>query len=339
MGIKIGTTELKKVMFGNTVINKIYQGVTLIWEAITWFIRTGWFAVMTADSTPTPFVATRNPAPTSGSAFNAFDASDTSSLQWNYMTGVAWAKMVWTQPIRISKMILKTNRSSQPTTQTRVYGVKADASEILIYNQAITTNALVTVNSTDKTTPFVGIRIEIDMRSDLIVNIYHCRISEWYQSVWTLKSGYKWLMSGNSSPAPFVITGNDKWYDGANLANLWKAFDNTNGASQDLFFSRGDLNVWAYTWIDVVTPIKPKTFYLDAADVYGDDWGFEIHASNDGVNWTLLNSNLWRTTSFLGNIAVSSTNEYRYFRIGIALLYGSLSQIRLYKFLLTEWYE
>lgn len=156
---------------------------------------------------------------------------------------------------------------------------------------------------------------------------------------WVLMTGNKWLMTSNTAPSPFIVTGNDKWYDGANLTNLYKAFDNTVGASQDVFFSRGDLNVWAYAWIDVITPIKPKTFYLDVVDAYGDDWGFEIHASNDGVNWTLLHSNLWRTSSFLGIIEVDSSNAYRYFRIGTALLYGGISQLRLYRFLLQAWYQ
>lgn len=156
---------------------------------------------------------------------------------------------------------------------------------------------------------------------------------------WVLMTGNKWLMTSNTVPSPFVVNGNEYWYGGTDKSALWKLFDNINGSNQDVFYSQGTLNRWAYAWIDVINPIKPKTFYVQIDDIYGDDWGFEIHASNDGINWTLLHSNLWRTSHFNGSIEVDSTNSYRYFRIGVSLLYGGISQLRCYRFLLQQWYQ
>lgn len=148
-----------------------------------WQLQTGNLVYMTSNNAPSPYVATVDVTPTSGSPFNVFDNSNTTSVQWNNNSGAVSAKMVWTVPIRIVEMIVKTNRSGQPTTSTRIYGIKADASEVLIYNNAITSNTDVTVTSTDQTTEFVGVRVEIDRRSDLIVNIYNLRITQWYSMV------------------------------------------------------------------------------------------------------------------------------------------------------------
>lgn len=156
---------------------------------------------------------------------------------------------------------------------------------------------------------------------------------------WTLRTGDKWWMTSNTTPAPFIVDGNDYWYGGADKSQLWRLFDGVGGSSQDVFYSQGTINRWAYAWINVINAIRPKTFYVDIADVYGDDWGFEIHGSNDGINWTLLHSNLWRTSGFAGSIEVDSTNAYKYFRIGVSLLYGGISQLRCYKFQLQQWYQ
>jgi len=148
----------------------------------SWVLNTGNLVYMTSNNAPSPYVATVDVTPTSGSPYQVFDSSNTTSVQWNNNSGAVSAKMTWTNPIKIVQMIVKVNRSGQPNTSTRIYGIKADASEVLIYNASITSNTDVTVNSTDTTTEFVGVRVEIDRRSDLIVNIYNLRITQWYSN-------------------------------------------------------------------------------------------------------------------------------------------------------------
>lgn len=146
----------------------------------SWTLYTGNLVYMTANNAPSPYVATTSETPSSGSPYQAFDSSNTTSVKYNNGTGVFWAKMTWTAPIRIVQMIVKVNRSGQPTTATRVYGIKSDASEVQIHNASISSNVDVTISSSDTDTEFVGVRIEIDKRSDLIIDIYNCRITQWY---------------------------------------------------------------------------------------------------------------------------------------------------------------
>lgn len=145
-----------------------------------WVLNTGNLVYMTSDNAPSPYVASVRSTPTSGSAYQVFDSSNTTSAQWNYVSTVEWAKMVWTSPIRIVQMVVRANRSGQANTNIRVYGIKADASEVQIYNASPTNDTDTTITSSDQTTEFVGVRMEIDGRSDLIINIRNCRITQWY---------------------------------------------------------------------------------------------------------------------------------------------------------------
>lgn len=145
-----------------------------------WLLNTGNLVYMTANNAPSPYVASTKDTPNAGSAFNAFDNSDTSTVTFNNGDGVAWAKMLWTNPIRIQKLIARVHRSGQLNTLFRIYGIKPDNSEVLIYSGTHPSDTNTTVTSTDTTTEFVGIKLEIDRRSDLIVNIKNCRIIEWY---------------------------------------------------------------------------------------------------------------------------------------------------------------
>lgn len=142
--------------------------------------KVGNLVYMTSNSAPSPYVATVSPTPTSNSAYMAFDATNSTGPTWNYITTVAWAKMIWTAPIRIKEMVVRANRSGQANTAIRVYGIKADASEISLYNASPSSNTDITITPSDTTTPFVGVRMEIDGRSDLIVSILNCRITQWY---------------------------------------------------------------------------------------------------------------------------------------------------------------
>lgn len=147
----------------------------------TWTLKTGNLVYMTSNNAPSPYVATTIDTPSSGSAFNAFDSSNTSLVSFNYGSGVWWAKMIWTTPIRIQKLIARVVRSSQVNALFRVYAIKADNSEVKIYEGTHPNDTDITVTSNDITTEFVGVRIEVDKRSDLIVSIKNCRIIEWYK--------------------------------------------------------------------------------------------------------------------------------------------------------------
>lgn len=150
---------------------------------------------------------------------------------------------------------------------------------------------------------------------------------------WVLQTGYKWLMTSNTAPAPFIVSGNTAWYSGGDLSGLWVAF-NTSGS--DIFYSRSD-GAWAYAWIDVGTNlIKPKTFYINSNLGY-TACSRTIDASVDGVTWDNLYTGL-NMGAFTGNIAVNATKGYRYFRYGLKGNGGGLTQSRTYSFLLTEWY-
>lgn len=144
-----------------------------------WLLNTGNLVNMTANNAPSPYVASTSETPSAGSAYMAFDNSNTTNAQYNNGTGVFWAKMVWTLPLRIQQMIVRVLRSGQPNSTVRIYGIKADASEVLIYTGSVP-DSDTTVTSTDVNTEFVGVRVEIDKRSDLIINIKNLRIIQWY---------------------------------------------------------------------------------------------------------------------------------------------------------------
>lgn len=175
-----GTTALSKAYRGTSVISKIYRGTTLLWEY--WLLNTGNLVYMTSDTAPSPYVASALSTPTSGSAYFAFDNNDANNVTWNYGSGTASVKMVWTNLIRLSKLRARVSRSGQTNTLFRIYGIKSDDSEIKICELTHTNDSSIVVDSTDKTTAFKGVRIEIDRRSDLIVAINHLRVEEWYST-------------------------------------------------------------------------------------------------------------------------------------------------------------
>lgn len=149
--------------------------------ANVWSFMTGNLVYMTANNAPSPYVATTNYTPTSGSPYNAFDNSSLSAVTFNYGDGgVFWAKMMWTNPIRIVQMMARVHRSGQENTLFRIYGIKADTNEVLIYSGTHTSDTDITVNSTDSISEFVGVKIEIERRVDLIVSIKNFRILQWY---------------------------------------------------------------------------------------------------------------------------------------------------------------
>lgn len=145
-----------------------------------WLLNTGNLVYMTSNNAPSPYVASASKTPSAGNPYNAFDSSNTTNAQFNNESNPVWTKMIWTLPIRIVQMIVKVNRSGQPNTAVRVYGIKADLSETLIHSSTITSNTDTTISSSDLNTEFVGVRVEIDGRSDLIMNIYNLRITQWY---------------------------------------------------------------------------------------------------------------------------------------------------------------
>lgn len=149
----------------------------------SWLLQTGNLIYMTSNNAPSPYLATTSDTPSAGSAFNAFDNSDTSMVTFNNGSGVWWAKMKWTTPIRIQKLIARVHRSGQTNTLFRIYGIKPDNSEVKIYEGTHTSDSNITVTSTDILTEFIGVKIEIDKRSDLIVSIKNCRITEWYSKI------------------------------------------------------------------------------------------------------------------------------------------------------------
>lgn len=150
-----------------------------------WQLQTGNLVYMTSNNAPSPYVATVSQTPSSGSPFNAFDNSSTSLVQLNNGNGggVFWAKMVWTNPIRIVQGIARVHRSGQINTTFIVYGIKKDLTEVQIYSGTHTSDTDITYTSTDQNTEFIGIKIQIDKRDDLIVYIKNCRITQWYQMV------------------------------------------------------------------------------------------------------------------------------------------------------------
>lgn len=148
-----------------------------------WQLQTGNLVYMTSNNAPSPYVATTSATPNLGSAFNTFDNSSSSETRIDYGSGVFWAKMMWTTPIRIVQGIARVHRSGQTSTAFRVYAIKEDLSEVLIYSGTHTSDTDITYTSTDQNTEFIGIRLEIDRRADLIVSTRNCRITQWYEMV------------------------------------------------------------------------------------------------------------------------------------------------------------
>lgn len=159
------------------VANSIFPSLL----ANVWTLMSGNFVYMTANNAPSPYVATTSHTPTSGGAFNAFDNSSLTAVTFNYGDGgVFWAKMMWTNPIRIVQLMARVHRSGQDNTFFRIYGIKADTNEVLIYSGTHTSDTDTTVNSTDSISEFIGVKIEIERRIDLIVSIKNLRILQWY---------------------------------------------------------------------------------------------------------------------------------------------------------------
>lgn len=172
------------------------------------------------------------------------------------------------------------------------------------------------------------------------------RITDWWQTGWALQTGNKWIMTSNTAPVPNVVTGNTMWYGGSDISILYRIFDNTDSANNDVLFSRGDSN-WAYAWIDTLAAVKPKTFYIVSQAVYAAStasWRLVISGSNDATNWTTLYDYSATPGSGIAylpssTVEVDSTNYYRYFRIGILRVGTDLVQVRPRIFLLQQWYQ
>ena len=148
-----------------------------------WQLQTGNLVYMTSNNAPSPYVATTNVTLNGGSAYNTFDSTSSSESRVDYGSGVLATKMMWTTPIRIVQGIARVYRSGQTSTAFRVYGIKEDGSAVLIYSGTHTSDTDVTYTSTDQNTEFVGIRLEVDRRADLIVSTRNCRITQWYEMV------------------------------------------------------------------------------------------------------------------------------------------------------------
>lgn len=179
--MKFGTTNIKNVKFGLVNIQKVYFGLIKIWENWTYVI--GNLVTMTSNSLPSPYVASLITGVTSGSAYQVFDNSNTTKITANYFSpstlGLG-AKLLFGQSIRIAKMIVRGSRSGQAQWMCTVYGIKEDNTKTLIHQAYINVNSDITITSNDQVTSFKGIEIYCDTRSDLIVEIQNCKITEYY---------------------------------------------------------------------------------------------------------------------------------------------------------------
>lgn len=164
----------------------IYINSYQVIPSITWQLQTGNYYTMTGATTPSPFVASALTGVTAGSAWQVFDNSASTAITANYFsastTGLG-AQILFGSTKRISKMKVRGTRSGQSTWTCTVYGIKEDNSDVLIHQASITAGSDVTINSSDTTTVFKGLKVFIDTRSDLIVGLYSCQVTEWYALV------------------------------------------------------------------------------------------------------------------------------------------------------------
>lgn len=182
-GVNLNTTAISTVKLGTSQVDKIYRGTDLVWQAVSWQLQTGNFYTMTTNTAPTPFIASLLTGVTAGSAFQVFDNAAATGISANYFaastTGLG-AKILFGSSIRISKMKVRGNRSGQANWTCTVYGIKEDDTDVLVHSATVAVNSDVTINSSDTTTVFKGLKVFIDTRADLIVNLYTCQVSEWY---------------------------------------------------------------------------------------------------------------------------------------------------------------
>lgn len=151
--------------------------------AITWQLQTGNLYTMTGATTPSPFVASALTGVTAGSAWQVFDNASATGISANYFsfstTGLG-AQILFGSTKRISKMKVRGNRSGQANWTCTIYGIKEDNTDVLIFSSAVPVNTDAIVGSSDTTTPFKGLKVFIDTRSDLIVSLSSCQVTEWY---------------------------------------------------------------------------------------------------------------------------------------------------------------
>ena len=179
--LKIGSSNIKKIMIGNSVIKKIMIGSTKVWE--NWSYIIGNFYDLTSNTAPSPFVASMITGKTSGEAWNAFDDNTSTGVTANYFASNTLGlgvKLLFGKLIRIAKLKVRGGRSGQSTWMCSVYGIKDDNTKTLIYQGYVTSNSDVTITSTDQVTEFKGLECYIDTRTDLICGIYSCQVTEYY---------------------------------------------------------------------------------------------------------------------------------------------------------------
>jgi hypothetical protein len=70
--MKRGLSDVVNFLRGTTQIEKIYRGITLIWE--NWVLKTGNLVIMTANNAPSPF--TCSSTVDSADAYLSFDQTD-----------------------------------------------------------------------------------------------------------------------------------------------------------------------------------------------------------------------------------------------------------------------
>lgn len=150
----------------------------------SWVLYSGNLVYMTSDNAPSPYVASLLTSVTSGSAWQVFDNASGTGIQASFFAALTLglgAQILFGSNIRISKLTVRGNRSGQANWTCSVYGIKADnTGDILIHQATVAVNSDVVINSSDVNTPFKGLKVYCDTRTDLVCNIYSCQVTERY---------------------------------------------------------------------------------------------------------------------------------------------------------------
>jgi hypothetical protein len=158
------------------------------------------------------------------------------------------------------------------------------------------------------------------------------------------------LMASNNVPSPNVVSASSEYYSSSRSTyySAWKAFNGTNIGESDRWISAASIAPWyiQYDFGDgLATPINKYAIQeqnYDGTTVvngsiireqnYNSDNGFprdfSLRGSNDGVNWTTLDTRINVAAPGMNNWSNWFTFDngvpYRYYRIYITAVNGQL---------------
>ena len=202
--MKTGSTTLSNCKFGSTQIQKIMQGVNVIWE--NWQYKTGNLVKMTSNSAPSPFTASASGwGSDGGTPYMAFDGGTNYYMQTHNPneTGNITSTLMFGQEIKITEItawiayggpVLDNYNTdgwgAGNKNWLKLYGIKADGTQVLLathqntgsWTDASGSKRVHTVSSANQEIPFVGLTCHRGGKSGQgWYRLYDIQITKWYQ--------------------------------------------------------------------------------------------------------------------------------------------------------------